>query len=86
MRTENLMFHVTVDNCQRCFWMDGPDGPNAVRLHYEIVLFARDKGLKLREYDIWAPSREVALAEVQTDLHGYSFLGSRSPALKQASM
>jgi hypothetical protein len=85
MRTENLMFHVTIDNSQKRFWLDGPDGLNALRLHYEIALFARSK-LQLREGDIWAHSREVALAEIQRELHGFTFLGPWSSHMEQTSM
>jgi len=70
------MFHVTVDDSRRAFWLDGTAGPNSMRLHYEIVLHSRATGVRLREHNIFAQSPEAALAEVRGFLPGYEHVGA----------
>ena len=61
-----LLFHVIVDDFHRTFSMDGPGGPNGVRLHYEMLQSARAKKKKLRDFDLRADSHEAALAEMHS--------------------
>ena len=44
-----LLFHVIVDDFHRTFSIDGPGGPNGVRLHYEMLQAARAEKKKLRD-------------------------------------
>ena len=74
--TGNLLFHVIVDDFNRTFSMDGPDGPNGIRLHYEMVRVARTQAKILRDFDVRAESREAALAEMKAQFPDYIFLGS----------
>jgi hypothetical protein len=85
MTTANSMFHVTIDDAHRLFWLDGPGGLNAVRLHYEMVRHSREGGSKLRDNDIWALSQEEAAAQVQTFLPGYTFEGAWASTLQQSA-
>jgi hypothetical protein len=71
-----LLFHVIVDDFHRTFSIDGPGGPNGVRLHYEMLQAARAEKKKLRDFDLRADSHEAALAEMQTHFPGYQFLGN----------
>src|SRR6266481_1158270 len=64
--TGNLLFHVIVDDFNRIFSMDGPGGPNGIRLHYEMMRVARTQAKILRDFDVRAESREAALAEMST--------------------
>jgi hypothetical protein len=59
-----LPFHVIVDDFHRTFSIDGPGGPNGVRLHYEMQQAARREKKKLRDFDLRAGSHEV-----RDDLH-----------------
>jgi hypothetical protein len=68
------LFHVTIDDSRRAFWLDG--GINIMRLHYEIMRQARNTSAKLREHDVFAQSEEDALAEVRRSLSGYEHLGA----------
>ncbi len=71
-----LLFHVVVDDFHLTFSIDGPGGPNGVRLHYEMLQAARAEKKKLRDFDLRADSHEAALAEMQTQFPGYQFLGT----------
>ena len=72
---ENLTFHVIVNHAEKTFSVDGPDGPNGVWLHFEMIRVAREQGKKLRDFDMRAPSEEAAFIELQAHLPGYSYLG-----------
>ena len=52
MTTGNLLFHVIVDDFNRTFSMDGPGGPNGIRLHYEMMRVARTQAKILRDFDV----------------------------------
>ena len=82
---ENSAFHIIIDDGQRSFWIVGPGGLNGVRLHYEVVRYARNKNVKLREYDIFAPSQDAALAEVQQFLQDYKFIGAWAVNVSQSA-
>lgn len=56
--------------------MDGPDGPNGVRLHYEMLQAARTQKKRLRDFDLRADSRDAALAEMKQSFPGFAFLGT----------
>src|SRR5262249_45830507 len=71
-----LLFHVIVDDFHRTFSIDGPGGPNGVRLHYEMLQAARTEKKKLRDLDLRADSHEAALGEMQSHFPGYQFLGT----------
>ena len=71
-----LLFHVFVDNFHHTFSMDGPDGPNGIRLHYEMLLVARLQKKKFGEFDLRADSQGAALAEMQKNFPDYKFLGT----------
>jgi hypothetical protein len=74
--TGGLLFHVIVDDFGRAFSMDGPGGPNGVRLHYEMLRAARIQKKRLRDFDLRADSHEAALAEMKRSFPGYAFLGT----------
>ena len=78
--TGNLLFHVIVDDFNRTFSMDGPGGPNGIRLHYEMMRVARTQAKILRDFDVRAESREAALAEMKAQFPDYIFLGSWAAA------
>ncbi len=69
--TGNLLFHVIVDDFNRTFSMDGPGGPNGIRLHYEMMRVARTQAKILRDFDVRAESREAALAEMKAQFPGF---------------
>jgi hypothetical protein len=48
------LFHVIIDHFNRTFSMDGPGGPNGVRLHYEMLQVARIQKKRLRDFDLRA--------------------------------
>jgi hypothetical protein len=75
MTGENLTFHVIVDHAEKTFSIDGPDGPNGIRLHLEMVRVARERRKTLRDFDMRAPSTEEALTEMKSNLPDYSFIG-----------
>ena len=75
IKGENLTFHVIVDHAEKTFSMDGPDGPNGIWLHLEMVRVARERGKTFRDFDMRAPSAEEALTEMQSYLPSYSFIG-----------
>src|SRR4051794_25531632 len=85
LMAENSAFHIIIDDGQRSFWIVGPGGPNGVRLHYEVVRFARNKNVKLREHDIFAASQDAALTEVQQFLPDYKFMGAWAVNLSQSA-
>jgi len=49
-----------VDHAEKTFSMDGPDGPNGIWLHLEMVRVARERGKTVRDFDMRAPSAEEA--------------------------
>jgi hypothetical protein len=75
-----LIFHVIVDDFNRTFSIDGPEGPSGVRLHYEMQQVIRKQTKKLREFDLRAESFEAALAEIKTRFSDYTFLGTWAEA------
>ena len=75
-----LVFHVIVDDFNRTFSIDGPEGPSGVCLHYEIQQVMRKQTKKLRDFDLRAESFEVALAEIKTRFPNYTFLGTWTEA------
>ena len=79
MITKNLMFHVIVDHAQKSFFINGADQSNGIWLHYEMNRVARERGKRLRDFDMTAPSQEAVLLELQSSLTGYSFLGAWTP-------
>ena len=78
--TENLLFHVIVDDFNRTFSMDGPGGPNGIRLHYEMMRVARAQAKTIRGFDVRAKSQEAAIAEMKVHFPDYAFLGSWAEA------
>ena len=50
------------------------------RLHYEMLIVAREQNEKLHDFDIRAETREAALAEMQALLPDYAFLGTWAEA------
>ena len=78
--TGNLKFYVIIDDFYRTFSMDGPDGPNGIRLHYEMMRVTREQKQKLRAFDLWAKSQNAALAQMKHYFPGYAFLGSWTDA------
>ena len=75
-----LVFHVIVDDFNRTFSIDGPEGPSGVRLHYEIQQVMRKQINKLRDFDLRAESFEAALAEIKIRFPNYTFLGTWAEA------
>jgi hypothetical protein len=78
--TGNLLFHVIVDDFNRTFSLDGPGGPNGIRLHYEMMRVSREQKKKLHDFDVRAVSKEAALAEMKAYFSDYTFLGSWAAA------
>jgi hypothetical protein len=74
------MFHVIIDDFNRVFSMDGPGGPNVIRLHYEMMQVTREQKKKLRDFDLWAVSQDAALALMKNYFPNYTFLGSWADA------
>ena len=72
----NPLFHVIIDNFNRTFSMDGPGGPNGIRLHHEMMRISREQKKKLRDFDLRVESEEAALAEMRAHFPDYTFLGS----------
>jgi hypothetical protein len=75
-----LIFHVIIDDFNRAFSIDGPEGPSGVRLHYEMQQVIRKQIKKLRDFDLRAESFEAALAEIKTRFPDYVFLGTWAEA------
>ena len=71
-----LIFHVIVDDFNRAFSIDGPEGPSGVRLYYEMQQVIRKQTKKLRDFDLRAESFKAALAEIKTRFPEYTFLGT----------
>ena len=71
--TGNLLFHVIVDDFNRTFSMDGPGGPNGIRLHYEMMRVARTQAKILGDFGSCACPNEGAVSR----LHFFGFLGRR---------
>ena len=71
-----LTFHVIVDDFNSHFSMDGPEGPNGVRLHYEMVRVMRGQKKRLRDFELWADSHEAAIAQMTNYFPTYKFQGS----------
>jgi hypothetical protein len=70
------LFHVIIDDSARLFFLSGPDGPNGVRVHYEVELARRKRGVKLREADIRADALDQVLALLGERLPGYRHQGA----------
>jgi hypothetical protein len=70
------LFHVVIDDSARLFFLSGPDGPNGLRLHYEVELARRKRGMKLREADIHAVDLDQVLALLGEHLPGYQHQGA----------
>jgi len=75
-----LSFHVIIEDRAGQFSIDGPDGPNGVRLHYEMVQVARKQRRNLRDFDLWADSLDEAVTEMEKYFPGYKFLGTWAAA------
>jgi hypothetical protein len=71
-----LSFHVIVDDFHRTFSIDGPSGPNGVRLHYEMLQAGRIEKKKLRDFDLRADSHEAVLTEMHNGFPDYQFVGT----------
>lgn len=69
-----LLFHAILDDSKRQYFLSGPDGPNGLRLHYEVEL-ERRLGTKWREFDIRADSTAHAVAQIANHLPDYQHLG-----------
>ena len=54
----NPLFHVIIDNFNRTFSMDGPGGPNGIRLHHEMMRISREQK-KVRELDLEVNPRKL---------------------------
>jgi hypothetical protein len=80
LTTGTLTFHVVVDYVKRLFSMDGPDGPNGVRLHYEVMKVSRRTKNRFWEFDIRAESQERALADMQKAFPGHKCMGTWAEA------
>jgi hypothetical protein len=76
-----LSFHVVVDDFSRRYSIDGPDGPNGVRLHFEIQQIARSGKRRLRDFDVRAETPEEALATIRQYYPGYTFVGNSTALL-----
>jgi hypothetical protein len=86
------LFHVVVNDFHRTFSIDASDSINGIRLHYEMLRFAREQNKKFREFDIRAVSLEAAVAEVSLEaavaevekrFPEYSFLGTWADAQRK---
>ena len=75
-----LLFHVIIEDRARQFSIDGPGGPNGVRLHYEMLQVARNQRRNLRDFDLWADSLNEAVSEMEQYFPGYKFLGTWAAA------
>lgn len=75
-----IAFHVVVDNTARTFTMDGPDGPNGIRLQFDAQQDARRLQRKFLEFDMRSDSQENALAEMWRSFPGYEFFGTWAKA------
>jgi hypothetical protein len=71
-----LVCHVIVDDFYRTFSVDGPGGPNGIRLHYEMMRMSREQKKKLRDFDLRGESQEAVMAEMRTHFPDYTFLGT----------
>ena len=74
------MFHVIIDDFNRVFSIDGPGGPNGIRLHHEMMQVTREQKKKLRDFDLWAESQDDALALMKNYFPDYIYLGSWADA------
>jgi hypothetical protein len=72
----NLLFHIIVDDFSRTYTVDGPGGPNGVRLHFEMLRASRALKRKFRDFDLRVDSQEAVLAEMQKYFPGYNLLGT----------
>jgi hypothetical protein len=77
------LFHVVVNDFHRTFSIDASDSINGIRLHYEMLRFAREQNKNFREFDIRAASIEAAVAEVEKRFPEYSFLGTWADAQRK---
>ena len=73
---EGTLFHIVVDNAQRTFTIDGPNGLNGVRLHLDMLRKSRTLSNRFSEFDLRMDSHEAVLEEMRSSFPGYSFLGS----------
>jgi len=75
---EGILFHIVVDNLQRTFTIDGPDGLNGVCLHLDMLRRSRSRTLSNRFSELYLrmDSHEAVLEEMRSSFPGYSFLGS----------
>jgi hypothetical protein len=55
-------------------WM-APEAQTAYGCILEMIRVARERGKEFRDFDMRAPSAEEALAEMQSYLPSYSFIG-----------
>jgi hypothetical protein len=75
-RNGAVLFHIIVDEFHRAFTIDGPDGPNGVRLHFDMLQAARTQKRRLRDFDLRLDSQQAALAEMQKHFPDYTFSGT----------
>ena len=72
----SLLFHIIVDDFRRTYTVDGPGGPNGIRLHFEMLQASRAQKGKFRDFDLRLDSQEAVLAEMQKYFPDYTFLGT----------
>jgi len=70
-----FLFHVIVD-VRRTYTIDGPGGPNGVRLHFEMLQASRAQKGKLRDFDLRGDSQGAVLVEMRRCFPGYTFRGA----------
>jgi hypothetical protein len=76
----HIAFHVVVDHTTQTFSIDGPDGANGIKLHFDVLQAARLLQRKFWKMDIRAKSWELALAEIQRSFPGYKCVGTWADA------
>jgi hypothetical protein len=84
--SSKLLFHVILDGAAGAFSLDGPGGPNGIRLHYEMQQAARSRSKRLRDFDLWADSQEAALAEMTKRFPGYKFMGTSAELISSEAL
>ena len=72
----SLVFHIIVDDFSRTYTVDGPGGPNGIRLHFEMLQASRATKRKFRDFDLRLDLQEAVLAEMNRYFPGYTFLGT----------
>jgi hypothetical protein len=70
------LFHIIVDDADRTFTIDGPGGPNGMRLHYEMLRVSRAQKKRYRDFDLYCASHKAALATMHGYFPRYKFMGT----------